>query len=173
MAFIAGPYSWKFDTSQLGVTDDAVRVTEMTSADIVTGDNLGDTIQDAINRGGNLLISMVLQEANRAGLDKLFQTHGNATKEWTLLNLNKVGCLLAANAKALVATAINDCTQFQIITFHSVMVAPGFDIQRIFGSRLSNIPIQLLCLPVTTTGGTPPVTTTSQVTFVPRTDPVA
>ena len=58
--WIAGPYVWTFNGRVIGVTEDGFRLGMTSYADPVKGDNLGDSIQDYVYRGGDVSVSDVL-----------------------------------------------------------------------------------------------------------------
>lgn len=150
MAFIAGPYTWTFDTSPLGVVEDAPRLTARFGSIVVTGDNLGDTIQTVLNRGGNLYLDMVLQEYNQAGAIKAFWPNKTGSQS---VEAN-IGTIPAANlgcersSGELKGTKVTgSCASPDIWTASKAMLAPDYDISFLLGSRLRNVPISLLLLP--------------------------
>lgn len=158
MSFIAGPYSWTYGTPAgpvgavypLGTIEDAPSLELSNEIDPITGDNLGAAIQDGIYRSGPCFFNLVLQEYNLASARYCFQP-------WAT-NFGDVGCvggLLSTYADALVGTPLSPlCTLggialegYKVITFYKAVLAPGFPIRLLFGSRLRNVPLRFAILP--------------------------
>jgi len=149
MAFIAGPYTVAYNAITLGVIEDAARMEFTSSADFITSDDKGDTIQDGIYRGGNCTIDMVLQEFSATGAQSAFYPWAAVFGE-----LESVGKLLSSFAKALVLTAVVGTSATPTpITFTRAVLAPGFPISLLLGTRLKNVPLRFQCLPYSS--GTP------------------
>lgn len=139
---IAGDYVWSFGTGQpaaadlIGITADAATFRMEWSAEEVRGDNLGDTIQDGIYRGGNCYLELVLQEWNKAIIQKLLQPvigvtgdvgidqdtlGGGLAEEFGLLtrslgssgevNVGSMGCLWSRNSAELIGRPVGQCAR--------------------------------------------------------------
>ena len=149
MAFIAGPYTVTYGGNALGVIEDAPALEMTASVDPISGDNLGDSIQDGVYRGGNLYFDMVLQEYNAAGAAAAFWPYG------ALGVMGQVGRLLTAVDAALVLTAVAGTSASATpatITATNAVLAPNFPVRLLFGSRLRNVPIRFQLLPYTDSG---------------------
>ena len=70
--FIAGPYTATYNNATLGVTEEGWELEYTFSGDPIVGDNLGDSIQDHIYRGGNCFLSAILCEWDLAGVQEAF-----------------------------------------------------------------------------------------------------
>ena len=81
MAFVAGAYTATWgdpgDSFPLGTTEDGFDLEMNFSSEEIIGDNLGDSVQDIVYRGGNCFISCVLEEWNTIILTMFDSTRGN------------------------------------------------------------------------------------------------
>ena len=62
--FVAGPYIWTYNGRSIGISEDGWRLNQTNSGDPIRGDNLGDSMQDYVYRGGDVTLEAVLQEWN-------------------------------------------------------------------------------------------------------------
>lgn len=167
MAFIAGPYNWTFGGQSLGVVEDAPRFTARLDTIVVTGDNLGGTIQDVLHRGGNLYMDMVLQEYNAAGAPNAFWPNEppavSGIDDVGVTQQSWIGC--ARTTAQLIGTKVaGSCAYPEVWTAPQAVLAPDYDISFLMGSRLRNVPISFLLIP-TVVGGT--------MTYIAGTNPSA
>lgn len=157
MSFIAGPYTWTYGTQSgpmggtytLGITEDTATL-EYSGAgvDPIRGDNLGDVIQDGVFRGGNYYLELVLQEYNLPAARHCFHPWTGTFGE-----VGIVGSLLSAYADVIQATPLSPLSTLgtestKILYIYKAVLAPGFSIRHLFGSRLRNVPVRFLLLPV-------------------------
>jgi len=145
MTFIAGPYTMTYNSLSLGIIEDAIRLEITPSEDGIQGDNLGDTIQDGVYRGGNCYIDIVMQEYNAAGALAAF-----APWHATFGNIGQVGILKSSLAQTLVLTAVagtGAATNIATLTSTKAVLAPNFPVSMLLGSRLRNVPLRLQLLP--------------------------
>lgn len=170
MAFIAGPYTWTFGTPSgpvgaartLGVIEDAPTLELVGEVQPIIGDNLGSTLQDGVFRGGNCFLSMILQEYNADAAKYAFAPY---TAEFG--EVGCVGALMSNYADALVGTplaplctlgsssvppGVADPESTKLFTGFKAVLAPGFPIRMLLGSRLRNVPIRFQLLPYTENG---------------------
>lgn len=153
MGFIAGPYTVTYNAKALGIVEDAPALEFTNSVDRITGDNLGDSLQDGVYRGGNCFIDMVLQEFNAAGALEAFWPWSDDAGE-----VGIIGKLLNDFDAALVLTAVAGTSAAAVggwspFTATHAVLAPGFPIRLLFGSRLRNVPIRFQLLPYDSGGG--------------------
>jgi len=150
MAHISGPYAWSYNSFTLGVMNDAPRLRFSNSVDTIVGDNLGDTIQDGVFRGHNLYVDLILNEFNAAAAQEAFWPYAN-----TFGRIGQVGDRLLTYAKRLEATAIDPTIVVPTyLRMERAILAPGFEMSLLYGSRHRNVPLQLLCLPFVESGVT-------------------
>jgi len=144
-SFIAGAYSWTYGAASLGVVEDACQMEVTPVVDPITGDNLGATIQDGVYRGGNMYLNMVLQQYDAVAAKAAFWPYAD-----TFGKTGIVGTLISAYAYALVGTKISGPNAVPTnITASYAVLAPGFPISMLFGSRHRNVPVRFLLLPFT------------------------
>ncbi len=157
--FIAGPYSLQMNVSEhaasasfstLGIIEDAPRVEFTNSSTPIVGDNLGDAVQDMVYRGGNMYIDLVLQQANLDAVKKAFWPYANGSGTYGEFGeMGVVGQIMGTRARSIHFTEINSTTTATptTIAFDYTVLAPGFPLAMLFGSRLRNVPLRLQCLP--------------------------
>ena len=158
MTFIAGPYTVTYGGSSLGIVEDAPALEVVSSYDPITGDNLGDALQDGVYRGGNCFVDLVLQEYDAAGALAAFWPWNG-----TLGRVGQPGVLLSSFSASLVFTAVAGTTASAnpaTLTSTNAVLAPGFPVRLLFGSRLRNVPIRFQLLPYDSGGNNVWFTTT-------------
>ena len=142
MSFIAGPYTVTYNALALGIMQDAPSIEITSAADEIIGDNLGDTVQDGVYRGGNCFVDLVLQEFDAAGAAGAFAPFADWGK------VGQPGKLLSSFAKALVFTAVAGTTSTPAtVTANKAILAPGFPVRMLYGTRLKNVPLRFQLLP--------------------------
>lgn len=164
--FVSGAYTATFNFQgagalQLGQTEDSFELEFSLNGDPIRGDNLGDTVQDVVNRGGDCFLSAVFIEWDKALATRLFWTPSATFGRY---DAGFIGTLAGAhhNSEAtprstgvLTLTRVLTVTHStpQTLTANYAMLAPGFPIRTLFGPRLRRVPLRLQLLPYPT--GTP------------------
>lgn len=156
MTLIAGPYTVTYNSQVLGIIEDAWSLEITPSVDSIQGDNLGDSVQDGVYRGGNCFLDFVLQEFDAAAARLAFWPYNSIFGD-----VGQVGTLQSSFAKTLVLTAVAGTTAFTegpktITSTDNCVLAANFPIRMLFGSRLRSVPIRFQLLPYdhTHSGGT-------------------
>ena len=145
MTFVAGPYTSTLAASALGITENGFELTHRDEADIIRGDNLGQTDQDWVYRGGQTLLNTVLQEYDAAGALAAFWPY-----HATFGRHGQAGVLGSSVAAALVLTAVAGTTASAApatLTITLAALDPGFDWRMLFAARLRNVPLRMKALP--------------------------
>lgn len=162
MAFEAGPYAWGWGPvggssfTNLGIVEESPRLRVAQQFLPVTGDNLGDTVQDVLYRGHNLFLSLVFKEWVPGNLRAFWAFNQSTTGNGIFAEVEDIGCPGASRSVALRATRIGNCPAnggYQY-TFLSALIAPNFDLEYALGSELRVLPVQFQLLPVLV-GGKP------------------
>lgn len=145
MTFVAGPYTCTWNALAMGVTEDGFELGVQHFEEAIRGDNMGDTIQDAVHRGTGITFETVLEEYDAATLPSIlwpyhatFGQHGQA------------GVLDTSKAKILVLTAVagtTASTRPATLQADKVIFEPGFLSKLKFASRLRKIPIRMRVYP--------------------------
>lgn len=145
MTFVAGPYTGVWNSLALGITEDGFDWELQEGEEQITGDNMGDTIQDHVYRGHFLNIETVLEEFDTAALPTiLWPFHA------TLGTHGQAGVLGTSKAKPLVLTAVlgtTASTRPATMTFPLTILDPQFRSKLKMASRLKKIPIRLRAYP--------------------------
>ncbi len=163
MTFIAGPYTMTWTppsgTAQaLGILQDGFELEWMMHAELIKGDNLGDTVQDGVYRGGDMFVNCVCEEFDAAAL---YGGHATRTQIFNPANANfgrhgQAGVLLSALAGVLILARVSASTGATptTITADRAILANGHVIRAKFASRLRVIPMRFQLLPYTASSNT-------------------
>lgn len=156
--WIAGPYVWTFNGRQIGVTENGFRLNMVSHGDPIRGDNLGDSIQDYVYRGGDVYVEGVLNEWDVSlngpptPPDKTNANTASIFWPWaTLGSTGQVGRLASLVAAPLVGVPAPGTTAaaatVKNLTITYAVLSPGYDISQLFAARHRTIPIRLQALP--------------------------
>lgn len=156
MGFIAGPFTATFAGAALGETEnDSIRVRWSFHWEPVTGDSMGDSVQDLVYRGASAHADMVLEQFDAAGVQNAFWPYvtGVGLTDWGAHG--QVGRIHLTSgselAQALVLTAVAGTPAAgdpATLTAARAILAPGFEVHMIFQPRLRKVPLSFLFLPV-------------------------
>lgn len=160
MTFIAGPYTATYAAAlggagaqTLGIVEDGFDLEEIHYAEAVRGDNLGDTVQDYVNRGKDVFINAVFEECDLAAVARAMFPGANLNAP-NFLNYQgsvpQVGTLHTNLAGALVLTAVAGTTAVAspaTLTALKAVIAPNYAMRRAMASRLRKIPMRFQLLP--------------------------
>jgi len=151
MTFIAGPYTWTFNSNSLGIMEDAPALEHTNAGANISGDNLGDSIQDSVYRGGNLFVNVVLQEWDLTACQEAFAPWATAGDKGLV---GQPGKLFSSWAAPLIGTVVTGTTATPaLVNFKKAVIAPGFSVQQLLGTRLRQLPIRFLILPYADASG--------------------
>lgn len=144
MAFVAGAYTATYEGNDLGITEDGFDIEINYMGEEITGDNLGDTTQDVVFRGGTCFVSCVLEEWD----DYLLSLFDNASPG-VFGHVGRVGVLGKHtpnfNGGTLILTSTADTASEDSPEFFTgpyAVLAPGFTTRINFNSKLRKIPIR-------------------------------
>jgi hypothetical protein len=149
---VAGSYTVTYNSVAIGVIEDGFNLEFSNRADMITGDNLGDIIQDGIFRGvDGVTVDMTLIEAGKgetAGIQwPLNSTFGFINAVSTV---PYVGYTMSSLSLVMVCTLLtgppgapNSFTASQCI------LAEGFPVRQQYANRLRRMPLRLRWLPYT------------------------
>jgi len=154
MTFIAGAYSATFNAQAVGILEDGWELEQTVQAEMIRGDNMGDTTQDGVFRGGDCFISGVMREYDAAAFGAIAHywdsTIGQLGTPDAAGIVDNVGKLLSGLAKQLVLTAATGPNAVPAtITADKAILAPGFPIRYILANRPRVIAIRFQLLPYT------------------------
>lgn len=158
MTFIAGPYTatWTPPASTakaLGITQDGFELEWVMHGEVIKGDNMGDSIQDGVYRGGDCFINVVCEEFDAAAL---YATSGTTAQAFnpasdTFGQHGQAGVLFSSLAGILVLTRVSALTGAtpHVITANKAILANEHVIRTKLASRLRIVPLRFLLLPYT------------------------
>lgn len=152
--FVAGPYNAVYNSGAAWITENGVEMERRAYEDPIRGDNLGDSIQDGVYRGGDCYINVTGQRYDDANIQTALWPYSA-----TLGLVGQVGRLKSAiNGSFIINSPAAGTTANTIgpasITWGSAGLAPNFDVRLLFAARLRNVPLRFACLPYTITGST-------------------
>lgn len=152
MAFIAGPYTATFGGTAIGKVEDGFRLNVTFNGEPVTTDDLGDSIQDIVYRGGNVFVDFVLAEYDKAVLAKL--VHPYSTTQGAIGRVGKIHLDTDSTFYgAFVLTKVTGTNAtHSSLTLPKAILAPGFPIDILLASKLRRLPIRLQGLPSGSSG---------------------
>ena len=156
MAFIAGPATGQYDSSNIGQLEDGFDLQLSHHYEEVRGDNLADAIQELITRGEDAYLGGTLIEADLIGAGS--PATGIRKLIWpnhaTFGTIGQVGRVVTTSiggstiAKSLVFTRVAGTTaDVATLTAALSVIAPGFRIAMKTAPRLKRIPFLMVCLP--------------------------
>lgn len=145
MAFIAGQYLVTYGGNSLGQIEDGIELEYTFSDEDIRGDNLGDSIQDAVIRGGDCFANFTMLEWNAAGALAAF---------WPIAavfgKIGRVGRLKTSLSAALVLTAVAGTTAAgtpATLSASRAVLPRGFPVRQLFAPRLRRVPMRMQFLP--------------------------
>lgn len=157
MTFIAGPFTATYVPAlggstplSLGITEDGFELESTYFADLIRGDNLGETIQDGVYRGKDVYLSTVLEEVDLDGVNRAFNPFIDTDLITDLSEVGQVGRLLTNLAGSLVLTptaGTGAATLAATFTASKAIIAPGFPIRQVLATRHRKMPVRFLLLP--------------------------
>lgn len=141
MGFIAGQYTATLGGSTVGQLADGARINHSFFKELITGDNMAQSPQDAIFQGGEVQVDYSLMEYNATSARAAFWPYGSA-----YLTMDTViGTLDSANASALVLSALSGTPAAAApasVTLPLAILAEGFPVEILFAPSLRKIPIR-------------------------------
>ena len=145
MAFFAGAYSLTLAGDLIGITDDGIYLDGENNISPIRGDNMGQTVQDSVVRGGNLYAGGVIIPGtdNMAALLVSLWPSGTAygTVDQIGYIIPKLACVIAR------LDAGSGTIPVSITATTGVSIAPGFRSRLNLQSDFRRIPIQLIFYP--------------------------
>lgn len=161
--FVAGQYTATYNAKALGQTADGYRLSHQVFKRLVTGDAGGDTPQDAIYRGMEVMLSFRLIEALATGVDDLIYPY--AATVGTPLSMGVIGRTdVRGNAagdpvpivKSLILTALAGTPAAEegpaTITMPLSILAENYPVEILYAPDLREVPIRMRIYPATATG---------------------
>lgn len=159
MSFIAGPYTATYPVSStptsLGVTEDGFELEDNSYAELIRGDNAGDSVQDGVYRGRDVFISFVCQEWDNAALHAALNPYG--ADALPAGEMGVIGVLMTSKAQQIVLTPVAgtgaagatvSAIAADTLTLPKCIIAENFPIRYQFAARLRKVPLRFRVLPV-------------------------
>lgn len=145
MAFIAGAYTFTWNSLSLGQLFEGLTLNHVTFKEIIRGDNFAQAAQDAVFQGIDITSDCILNEWNAAAAATLFWPYGTP---W--LTAGVVGRLDVQQtlAKSLIGTAVTGPPAQSLaapatITLPRSILHENFPVQHIFRPAHRKVPIRM------------------------------
>lgn len=149
MTFIAGPYTVQYKAATVGQARD-ITIEHFVNKQLVTGDNLGSTPQDAVYQGMEVFCDFILIEHNVDGARTLFWPYDVTDGEPGQIGRMDVASGIAGN---LVLTAVAGTTAAALpatLTAARAVLAEGFPVRILYAPTLREVPVRMRFYPDTT-----------------------
>lgn len=149
MAFFAGPYSVSYGGTSIGkiAAEDGIVIEQTAIKQLIRGDNLAQTVQDAVYQGMDVFAEFTLIEFENAVAQDALWPYDTAAPG----DMGQVGRLDVALTKQLLFTAVAGTEAaggaWFTITCDRAIVAEGFPLRLLFGARLNAIPMRMRLYP--------------------------
>ena len=148
MTFIAGAYTVTYGGNVLGQIEDGIETEFTMQSEDIRGDNLGDTIEDGVYRGGDCFVNFTLTEFNATAAQAAFWPWHAIWGKYGL-----VGRLLSGMSSTLILTVVAGTTAVPAaLTFPYAILAKGFPLRLLFAPRNRRVPLRMHALPSTYLG---------------------
>lgn len=148
MSFIAGQYTVTAATQSVGQIQEGVKISHSFMKQLITGDNMAETAQNAVFRGADVSVEYRLMEYNAAGAALVFWPYGSA-----YLTMDTViGALDSSVADQLIMSALAGTPAAATpatITLASCVLYEGYPVDILFAPELRTIPIKQRVYPNT------------------------
>lgn len=147
MPFIAGPYQATWNSVSVGQLEDGFEIEHSLSQEDIVGQDMGDSVQDGVYRGGNMFINMTLMEYSQSSaMLALWWVHSQV-----LGRMGQVGTLMQQTySQPLVLTAVAGTPALgnpTTITCAHAALAANFDVRLLLAPRLRRVPLRLRLYP--------------------------
>lgn len=149
MAFIAGQYTVTYGTSpgSVGQIKDGIRLTHTVFKQLITGDNMADSPQDAVWRGMECFAQYTLLEYNAAKALSVMWPYGASYG-----TMGVIGRTDQNLAEPLILTALAGTPAASTpasLTASKAILAEGYPLELLFAPALREVPIRQRLYPNT------------------------
>jgi hypothetical protein len=147
MSFIAGAYTVTYNGMSVGQIEAGTTLEWLANKRLITGDNQGDSPQDAVYRGHDVHADFILMEYNASAAAAAFWPYSGTFGTQGTVGRLDVGSSLA---KALVLTAVAGTPAAATpasLTAATAILAEGFPVRVLFAPDLRDIPLRMRIYP--------------------------
>lgn len=151
--FVAGPYRISYGAATLGHTERGIEMDFNPHEEPIIVDFMGDSKVDGVYTGGDVFLSMVLQEWDQAGARNAFWPYAPFFGSSGLIGrLQSDLPIFGGGGSAMVMTVIPGSRAAIVgpvtITAPITVLPGGQAIRHLFAARHRKVPLRLQCLPV-------------------------
>jgi hypothetical protein len=159
MSFIAGKYTAQYDAGagliDIGQVSAGFTLEHVVSKQLITGDNEGDSVQDAVYRGHNCFIEFTMMEYDENGALDVFWPYDAAHGNQGVIGRMDVQTSGGAVAGDLVLTVVAGSPADQAagtdgpqtLTAQHAILAEDFPVRMLMAPALRDIPVRLRLYP--------------------------
>jgi hypothetical protein len=144
MTFIAGGYTATIAGLNLAQIEDGIELEHVPFYEDIRGDNLGDSLQDGVYRGGDCYMNLTLLEFDAAGAQAAFWPYaavwGRAGIIGVLQTSLALQIVLTRNPVGTTATPVN-------VTAAKAIIPKNYPLKLLFAPRNRRVPLRLQLLP--------------------------
>lgn len=154
---VTGAYTSTYNAVAMGTSREGYRINhELKQQNIEGTDHYGDSLLDYVYRGGNVSVSFTLMSYTKAIAAAVLWPFAANTYRMSIA-ATPIGRLASDIAEALVLTVVANTPADTLnapnsITANLAILAPGFNFELLYDSRLREVPVRLALLPYTDTG---------------------
>ena len=161
MSFIAGKYTVTYGPSgsliPVGQVAAGITIEHVVSKQLITGDNEGQSVQDAVYQGHNVFAELTLMEYDSAGALNMFWPYSAQAGRADVMGRLDVAQSIADHFMLTVlagttADATTDQTGPQTLLAEHAILAEDFPVRMLFAPALRDIPLRLRFYPYDSTG---------------------
>jgi hypothetical protein len=161
MAFISGAYTMTYAGSTVGQISTGITIDHNFFKQLITGDNGGDTPQDAVFRGGTVFIQFNLMEYDATSARACFWPYGSTyltvSEDIGKLDYAQNGTQSAIAAQIVMTVIANTPADLDnapnTVTIPTAILAEGFNASLLFAPELRVIPIRMRAYPSQSAAG--------------------
>jgi len=161
MAFVSGPYTATYDGSSIGISERGWEIEQTWFGEPIIGDNMGDSIQDNVYRGGNCFFSSVLQEFNIAKVRRAFWPYATNMGWSGVIGCNDIAvnnAMTGDNGQLVLNVVTSACSGASVygpssVTVPHAHIAKNFPIRITLGATHRKVPIRLQAYPTSLPSG--------------------
>ncbi len=161
MAFIAGKYTVTYGPSgsliPVGQVAAGITIEHVVSKQLITGDNEGQSVQDAVYQGHNVFAELTLMEYDVAGALNMFWPYNASAGRAGVIGRLDAQLPIADHflLTVLPGTSADDATTVQgpqTLLAERAILAEDFPVRMLFAPALRDIPLRLRFYPYDSSG---------------------
>jgi len=151
MSFIAGKYDAIYGTDGAEITvgqiSAGITIEHSVSKQLITGDNAGQTVQDAVYQGHNVFVEFTLMEYDQAGALDVFWPYDVLEGEQGVIGRLDTAVARSLQLDGLTGAPVPSATELQA---DLAILAEDFPVRILYAPALREIPVRMRLYPTGT-----------------------